>query len=139
MVVQELLAHCPPLTVLATSRERLNVPGERVVAVAPLAVPHAEAGDARHFDAVRLLIERAPHLDTDPLPNDGEIDAMIEICRAVDGIPLGLELAAARLDSTSAADLAQRMAGQLELLRGDAAARNATGPSTRRSRGATSC
>ena len=99
--------------------------------MAPLAVPHAEAGDTRHFDAVRLLIERAPHLDTDPLPNDGEIDTMIEICRAVDGIPLGLELAAARLDSTSAADLAQRMAGQLEMLRGDAPPRG-TPPDPRR-------
>jgi predicted ATPase/class 3 adenylate cyclase len=118
--LQAITSRCPDLTVLATSRQRLSVPGERVVSVPTLEVPTQGKDDVRQFGAVELLIERASAIDFESSTSDAEIEALGEICRAVDGMPLGLELAAARLDTTSAVDLAERMTRQLELLRGEA-------------------
>jgi predicted ATPase len=118
--LQAITSRCPDLTVLATSRQRLSVPGERVVSVPTLEVPTQGKDDVRRFGAVELLIERASAIDFESSTSDAEIEALGDICRAVDGMPLGLELAAARLDTTGAVDLAERMTRQLELLRGEA-------------------
>jgi predicted ATPase/DNA-binding SARP family transcriptional activator len=98
--------------VLATSREPLSLPGERVVPVPPL-------DDAA---GVSLFVERAaagePSFDLD---DDGEA-TVIEICRRVDGIPLAIELAAARVRSMTVADISHHLVARFRLLRGGPAA-----------------
>ncbi|MFD7584343.1 BTAD domain-containing putative transcriptional regulator [Kitasatospora sp. NPDC059811] len=100
-----LLAECPELTVLATSREPLGVPGETVLPVEPLPDPVA----------LRLLTERAtaarPGFDPDTDPA-----ACAEICRRLDGLPLAIELAAARLRVMTARQIADRLDGRFALL-----------------------
>ncbi|MFD5081662.1 BTAD domain-containing putative transcriptional regulator [Kitasatospora sp. NPDC058406] len=100
-----LLAECPGLTVLATSREPLGVPGETVLPVEPLPDPVA----------LRLLAERAaaarPGFDPRSDP-----EACAEICRRLDGLPLAIELAAARLRVMTARQIADRLDGRFALL-----------------------
>ncbi|MET8628613.1 BTAD domain-containing putative transcriptional regulator [Kitasatospora sp. NPDC004669] len=100
-----LLAECPGLTVLATSREPLGVPGETVLPVEPLPDPVA----------LRLLAERAatarPGFDPQSDP-----EACAEICRRLDGLPLAIELAAARLRVMTARQIADRLDGRFALL-----------------------
>ena len=82
---------CPGVRVLATGRERLAVDGERVLSVAPLPI---DTHDDEAPEAVRLFLDRAAAVtDIDPL---GRIDTVAEICRELDGLPLAIELAAAR-------------------------------------------
>ncbi|WP_406198030.1 winged helix-turn-helix domain-containing protein [Kitasatospora sp. NBC_01560] len=106
-LTDQLLAECPGLTVLATSREPLGVPGETVLPVEPLPDPVA----------LRLLTERA----TAARPGfDPEVDreACAEICRRLDGLPLAIELAAARLRVMTARQIADRLDGRFALLTG---------------------
>ncbi|MFJ9771665.1 AfsR/SARP family transcriptional regulator [Kitasatospora sp. NPDC101157] len=104
-LVDTLLAECPGLTVLATSREPLGVPGETVLPVEPLPDPVA----------VRLFTERAaaarPGFDPRSDPR-----ACTEICRRLDGLPLAIELAAARLRVMTARQIADRLDGRFALL-----------------------
>ncbi|MFD7453104.1 BTAD domain-containing putative transcriptional regulator [Kitasatospora sp. NPDC059827] len=104
-LVDTLLAECPGLTVVATSREPLGVPGETVVPVEPLPDPVA----------LRLLTERAaaarPGFDPQSDP-----EACAEICRRLDGLPLAIELAAARLRVMTARQIADRLDGRFALL-----------------------
>jgi len=108
-LVDQIVTWCPEVTVLATSREALGVDGERLLAVPPLAVE----------DAAELFADRAkagrPDFDLDREP----IGAVAEICRQLDGLPLAIELAAARIRVMSSLDLARRLDG-LRLLRGGA-------------------
>ncbi|MEV6971394.1 BTAD domain-containing putative transcriptional regulator [Hamadaea sp. NPDC051192] len=115
-LVDELLAACPLLRVLATSREPLGVPGEALWPVEPLRLPPPDAtvAQALTFPVVQLLQERARAVRP-----DFEIDvAGLEICRALDGMPLAIELAAARLRSMPARQLADRLDDKFRLLRG---------------------
>ena len=104
-LADRLLAECPGLTVLATSREPLGVPGESVLPVEPLPDPVA----------LRLLAERAaaarPGFDPDVDPA-----ACAEICRRLDGLPLAIELAAARLRVMTPRQIADRLDGRFALL-----------------------
>ena len=106
-LVDRIVTQCPQVTVLATSREALGVDGERLMAVPPLAVE----------DATALFADRAragrPDFDLDDEP----VGAVAEICRRLDGLPLAIELAAARIRVMSSLDLARRLDG-LRLLRG---------------------
>ncbi|MEW1720738.1 BTAD domain-containing putative transcriptional regulator [Streptomyces sp. NPDC093109] len=106
-LVHELLAHCPGLVVLATSREPLGVPGEVVRPVGPL------PPDPAH----RLFAERARTVrpDFDPA---GETEAVAEICRRLDGLPLAIELAAARLRMLTPRRIADRLDDRFRLLTG---------------------
>ena len=96
----ELLLACPRLTILATSRVRLRLSAEREFPVAPLALP--EIGTVTHSDevsaaaAVRLFVERAGTMQPGFTLTDENAAAVAEICRRLDGLPLALELAAAR-------------------------------------------
>jgi predicted ATPase/DNA-binding SARP family transcriptional activator len=106
-----LLAGCPDLRILATSREALGVKGERTYPVPPLAVPAPAAGTAAigAAEAVRLFTDRA----RDALPSfditDANAGVVAEICLRLDGIPLALELAAARTKSLSLAQIRDRL------------------------------
>jgi predicted ATPase/DNA-binding SARP family transcriptional activator len=93
--------------VLATSREALGVDGEVVVPVAPLAVPAIDADEAaqRSSDAVRLYVERAARAGAD----DADLDAVVRLVRRLDGIPLAIELAAARSRAFSAEQILEQL------------------------------
>ncbi|WP_431958980.1 BTAD domain-containing putative transcriptional regulator [Actinacidiphila sp. bgisy160] len=105
----ELLAACPLLRVLATSREALGVNGETLCPLEPLPLPApgAPEEDVLGSPAVRLFLERAAAVSPSGRVPDAE--AAARICRALDGVPLAIELAAARLRSLSAADIADRL------------------------------
>jgi predicted ATPase/DNA-binding winged helix-turn-helix (wHTH) protein len=113
-----LLADCPRLRIVATSRELLGVPGEVNYAVAPLDVPAADADpyELRASEAVRLFLARAR--DARPrLADDGvAVETAARICRDLDGLPLALELAAARARALSLADIADRLADRFRFL-----------------------
>ncbi|MFF8808679.1 AfsR/SARP family transcriptional regulator [Streptomyces omiyaensis] len=108
-LAETLLAHCPGLRVLATSREPLGVPGETVRPVEPL--PPAPAH--------RLFTERAravrPAFDEE-YAHDADADAVAEICRRLDGLPLAIELAAARLRLLTPRQIADRLDDRFRLL-----------------------
>ncbi len=99
---EEALRACPELVVLATSRERLRVRGERVIGVPPL-------GD----DAAELFVERA---QADGAELDGDLTAVDEVCRRLDGMPLAIELAAARVASLGLDGLLTGLEDHLRLL-----------------------
>lgn len=97
-LITELLQIDPDLTVLATSRERLGVPGEVIFDVPPLPYPE-EAEDIERYDAVRLFLDRAQATDPHFRLTATNAASVAEVCRRLDGIPLALELAAARVRS----------------------------------------
>jgi predicted ATPase/DNA-binding SARP family transcriptional activator len=115
-VVADVLGRCPGVRVLATSREPLAIEGETLYPLGPLAVPaeEATAAEAAANPAVRLLLDRARAVD----PDVGPDDAMVEIVRRLDGLPLAIELAAARLRVLSPRELAERLADRFRLLTG---------------------
>jgi predicted ATPase/DNA-binding CsgD family transcriptional regulator len=113
--LERLLAGCPRLTVLATSRARLMVPFERVYPVPPLSL--AGGGDS---DAVELFLDRAAAVGW-PLAAE-QRDQAAEICRGLDGVALAIELAAARLPTLGLDGLAAVLSDQLRLLTGGARA-----------------
>ncbi len=125
-VVSKLLHACPHLHVLATSREPLRMQGEHLVRLAPLAVPKDEAQlpsleQLRHSPAVQLFLERAERsstFDETHLGDDRSRAALVTICRRLDGIPLALELAAARARTLGLPALAQRLDDRFRLLAG---------------------
>ncbi|WP_197541055.1 MULTISPECIES: AfsR/SARP family transcriptional regulator [Streptomycetaceae] len=109
-LVDRVLADCPGLSVLATSREALGITGEVLCPVPPLPLPTVQAAPRQAMDspAVRLFAERAGAVRPDfDLARD--LDAVRGICAALDGLPLAIELAAARLRSLSAAEIAERL------------------------------
>src|SRR6266508_3282057 len=118
-MVSQLLAGCPQLSVIATSREPLGLAGEVVWRIPPLSVN--TIGDRRHSDAVALLLDRATaarggHPDTSA-PELAQLD---RIARRLDGLPLALELAAARLRVLSTSELAGRLDDVLGVLDAEA-------------------
>src|SRR4051794_5515504 len=123
----------PGITVLVTSREPLVVSAEHVYPVAPLALPEPvtpmDAGALRRVDAVALFCERARAHDPDFDLCADNAGAVAEICRRLDGLPLAIELAAARCGLLSPAEIAARLDVALGVLgRGarDAPARQQT-------------
>jgi predicted ATPase len=119
--VVELLERCPDVKVLVTSREALRVRGERVFPVPPLSVPDegdvASAGDS---EAVRLFCERAAALQPSFGCNAETAEAITDICRRLDGLPLAIELAAARINLFDVHDLRARLEDRFDVLRGGA-------------------
>src|SRR5690606_37787587 len=93
-----LLERCPALHILATSRQALRVRGERDRPVAPLPLPDPglPAGALRNHPAVHLFADRARDVDPDFRLDDQNATAVAELCRRLDGLPLAIELAAAR-------------------------------------------
>jgi predicted ATPase/DNA-binding CsgD family transcriptional regulator len=115
-----LLAAAPDLRLLATSREPLRVAGETIWQVPPLAVA---SSDGLASEAVRLFRERAAAIDPGFTLTPANVGAVAEICRSLDGIPLGIELAAARVRALSVEQIRMRLADRFGLLTtGDRAA-----------------
>ncbi|MFJ2029040.1 AfsR/SARP family transcriptional regulator [Streptosporangium sp. NPDC087985] len=119
-LAEDLLGRCPELRVLATSREPLGILGEVVCPVAPLGLPvaGASAEEAEVSPAVRLLADRAAAVRPGFAVTDGNVAAVVEICRRLDGLPLAIELAAARLRSLTAPQVAERLGDRFRLLTG---------------------
>jgi predicted ATPase/DNA-binding CsgD family transcriptional regulator len=122
-----LLGVCPAVTVLATSRESLSVPGEVIWRVSSLAFPWPEhppaPAELETFEAVALFLARARAARPDLVIGAADAAAITSICFHLDGIPLALELAAARSGALGLADIAERLTGRFELL-----ARSGAGP-----------
>ncbi len=119
-LVDRLLSWCPDVTILATSREVLGLPGEQVWRVGPLAILPLGAGLAALSEspAVRLFVERARSANAGFELGPDNAAAVAEIVRRVDGLPLAIELAAARLRAMSPAALARRLDRRFDLLDG---------------------
>ncbi|MER5381969.1 LuxR C-terminal-related transcriptional regulator [Streptomyces sp. NPDC002688] len=104
-----LLSHCPRLRILATSREALRVPGETVFRVGELSLPPTSAGDdpvaLLRSDAVRLFVERAANRAPGFTLRRGNAATVAEICRRLDGLTLGIELAARRVGTLPLGDI----------------------------------
>ncbi|CAH0235833.1 LuxR C-terminal-related transcriptional regulator [Microbacterium sp. Bi128] len=113
-VVDDLLDALPRVTIVATSRRRLDVDGEQVFAVPPLTTD--AAGD-EPADAVALLVARARAGDSGFALAPAEVAAAAQLCRALDGLPLAIELAAARLRTLSVVELGRRLSQRFTLLR----------------------
>jgi predicted ATPase/DNA-binding CsgD family transcriptional regulator len=119
--VSKLLAAAPGLRVLATSRHVLGIEGEQILTVPPLSIPDAEirAGDATHYEAVQLFLDRASAVAPGFEITDANRDAVIELCRRVDGLPLAIELAAVWLRILSPAQILERLENQFDILAGE--------------------
>ena len=118
-VVAALIAGCPRLRVLTTSRERLGLPVEYVFRLAPLPVPPAGvASDGVGMSSVSLFLDRARRVRPDFAPGAGHLATIGDIVRRLDGLPLAIELAAGRLAVLGIDDLAARLDQALDLLEG---------------------
>ena len=115
-VADVLLRAAPGLRLVTTSREPLGIAGERLYPVEPLSLPPvgADAATASGFPAVRLLLDRAAGFTL----TEGNVEPVVRVCRALDGMPLAIELAAARLRTLPVAVLADRLADRFRLLTG---------------------
>jgi predicted ATPase len=117
---ERTLQDCPGITILATSREALGVPGEKAWLLPPLSLP--EIGPALAFDhfiqseAVSLFVERSGDVLPSYQPGEAEITTIAQICRRLDGIPLAIELAAARMKLLSATEIAGWLDHRFNLL-----------------------
>jgi predicted ATPase/class 3 adenylate cyclase len=119
-LVHALVTRCPGVTVLTTSRERLGVPGEVAWRVPPLSLPSpgAAVDELTDSDAVAFFSQRAQAAQPMFELDRANADAVVRICRRLDGIPLALGLAAARIQVLSPAQVADRLDDRLRLLTG---------------------
>ena len=126
-LAERLLQACPNLRILATSRESLGIAGESVLGVPPLAVPDPESFTVEGadlpalllpYEGVRLFLDRALTVQPDFQLTSGNASAVAQICYRLDGIPLALELAAARVKALSVDQIAARLDDRFRLLTG---------------------
>lgn len=118
--VSALLASCPGVRVMVTCREALRLEGEWVYRVGTLGVPGTRAAEVEEISAcesVRLFVDRARAVRPEFSMTDSVAGDVAEICRQLDGMPLALELAAARMKSLGPAQIAERLADRFKLLR----------------------
>ena len=113
-----VLGACRRLRILATSREPLGITGEALWLVEPLALPEGDAspGEIESSPAVQLLRDRAGAVRRDLAVDAHTLSTMARVCRALDGMPLAIELAAARLRTMSLDQLANRLDDRFRLL-----------------------
>ncbi|MEM7288270.1 MAG: adenylate/guanylate cyclase domain-containing protein [Actinomycetota bacterium] len=117
-VVEHLTRRCSQLRVIATSQRRLGVGGEDHRRVPSLTVPGADAaiGEKMASSAVQLFVARATEREPAFSVEPGDVDDVVSICRQLDGIPLAIELAAARVGVLSVAAIAERLGERFRLL-----------------------
>ncbi len=121
-LVTEILGAAPKLTVIATSREPLQVPGEHVIPIPPLQVPGRNGGDSlahvEQNEAVMLFTERAAAASGSFELSDSNQAAVVDLCRRLDGLPLAIELAAVRTRVLSVEQIHDRLTDRFALLTG---------------------
>lgn len=119
-LVTQLLSSCPRLRILATSREALGVAGERSWLVPALSLPATDTvltpAEALEAGAVRLFVDRARDVQPGFALTEANLSAVVQICRRLDGLPLALELAAARVAVLAPPQLAERLDDRFALL-----------------------
>lgn len=123
VLAQSLLELAPSLSILTTGREHLNIPGEFVYRLAPLSFPSDERAlrelsesEMKEFEAVRLFLKLAKDAAPRFSPNDIQIRQIGEICRKLDGIPLAIELAVARMRMLTLEQIDARLTHLLDFL-----------------------
>ncbi len=115
-VVSAVLHSCPNVAFLTTSRERLAIGGEAVYRLPSLGVPGQtpkSIAEARQYAGVELFIQRAIAIDSRLAFTDASVETVVQICRRLDGIPLAIELAAARVSTFGLGTLAERLRDNL--------------------------
>ena len=119
-LAERIVDACPQVTILATSREGLAVDGEQVMPLRPLRVPDddAELDVVVQSDAVRLFVERVRTHQPDYEVGVTDRTGVIELCRRLDGVPLAIELAAARASAMSPGEIASLLDERFRLLTG---------------------
>ena len=119
-LVGTIVRDCPGVRVLATSREGLGLPGERILAVGSLELPDADddIDEVAARDAVRLFVERAQAVRAGFAVDQTNAVAVAEVCRRLDGVPLAIELAAARVAMLTPTEIAERLDQRFRLLTG---------------------
>jgi predicted ATPase/class 3 adenylate cyclase len=119
-LVDAIVRECPGVRVLATSREGLNVAGERILVVASLELPEgsAELQTIAGGEAVRLFVERAGAVRAGFALDSTNASAVAQICQRLDGVPLAIELAAARIAMLTPPELARRLDQRFRILTG---------------------
>ena len=120
-LVSTLLRACAKLRILTTSRERLNIRGELAWSVPPLSVPIdpkrlPPLEELRQYEAIRLFIERARFSQPGFAMTDQNAEVVTQICQRLDGLPLGIELAAARVKMLSVEQIHTRLGDRFRLL-----------------------
>ncbi len=119
-LAETLLTQCPRLQIVATSREPLGLTGEQIWTVPLLSVPSAEpaslAALLMEFESIRLFVDRARVVQADFALDEQNALAVAQICRRLDGIPLAIELAAARVNTLTPAQLAVQLDDRFNLL-----------------------
>jgi len=115
-LVETVLRLCPNVRVLATSREALRTPGETTWRVPGLGVPDPDAAELADAEAVQLFVARARDADSSFELDETTAAHVAAICTRLDGMPLALELAAARASALSVAEIAARLVDSLEVL-----------------------
>ncbi|MEM8740727.1 MAG: adenylate/guanylate cyclase domain-containing protein [Pseudomonadota bacterium] len=117
-----LLTDCPPLKIIATSREPLNIRHERVMPVHPLPVPPGDPSmgveAALNSPSVQLFVERASQVKRGFQLTEAALPGVLSICARLDGLPLAIELAASRMRLMSPEAIAKRLETSLEVLTG---------------------
>ncbi|MGO8955895.1 MAG: ATP-binding protein [Streptosporangiaceae bacterium] len=117
-LVSELIAGCPMIRVVATSREPLRVRGETVWRVPPLTLPRGEAATApgTEHEALRLFVDRAAAVRPGFSLTPDNWAPIVQLCQTLDGVPLAIELAAARIRALSTEQIAARIGNRFRLL-----------------------
>jgi predicted ATPase len=125
-LVMALTKECPEVHVLVTSRESLNIHGETTIDIPPLSVPaqQAEHDEIASSHSVLLFCDRARIRRADFELTEANSATVAELCRRLDGLPLAIELAAARMGAMSPADVLERMGSPLRLLEDTAQGRS---------------
>ena len=122
-LVADLIQHCPGLKIVVTSREALRLREEILFSIPPLSLPDANlsqltADQLVQFEALQLFVERASRVKQGFELTTENARAVVEICRRLDGLPLAIELAAARVRLFSPQSLLDRLDSRLQVLRG---------------------
>ena len=119
-LVSRLERECPGVVVLATSREGMAIDGEQLIALPPMGV--AQVGEEierlLQADAVNLFVQRAQQVKADFSLNPDNANSVVEVCRRLDGVPLAIELAAARVIAMSPIELVARLDRRFQVLAG---------------------
>ncbi len=119
-LVTRIEQSCPGVRILVTSREGMAIDGEQLIALPPLETgsPDDDVELLAHTDAVSLFVERAQRVKANFALTQDNVRAVIEVCRRLDGVPLAIELAAARVIALSPAELASRLDRRFQVLAG---------------------
>jgi predicted ATPase len=119
-LVTRIERECPGVVVLATSREGMAIEGEQLIALPPLEAgePDEDLERLVHTDAVCLFVERARRVKAEFALTDSNARAVVEACQRLDGVPLAIELAAARVIALNPAELVRRLDRRFQVLAG---------------------